>query len=128
MPIQVTAIMTQEDPRLNQNFRAPYKDHRADIGLVVRDMGKSTLVRDGEMAGAGRANNKDVAMRAARPFCQFSITFSVMPGKYAVIPLVGNQRDSAAGRYSIRLYFNCENDKIKLHSREQPIRVLEYIS
>ena len=84
-------------------------------------------MREGESAGAGRASNSDIAMRSARPFRTFSITFSVMPGKYAVIPLVGNQRDSASGRYSLRLYFNCENDKIKLHSREPCIRVLEYI-
>ena len=90
-------------------------------------MGKGTLVREGESAGAGRANHTDVAMRSARPFRSFYITFSVMPGKFAVIPLVGNQRDSANGRYSLRLYFNCENDKIKLHSREPCIRVLEFI-
>lgn len=127
-PIQVTAIMTQEDPRLNQNHGAPYKEHRADIGLLVLDMGKSTIVRDGEMAGAGRAKNTEIAMRSTKPFRQFVVQFAVMPGKYAVIPLVGNQRDTSSGRYSLRLYFNCENDKIKLHSREPVIRVLEYMN
>ena len=68
VPIQITAIMTQEDPRLNQTFGAPYKDHRADIGMIVIDMGKGTIVKDGEMAGAGRAKNNEVAMKSAKPF------------------------------------------------------------
>ena len=66
-------------------------------------------------------------MRGCKPFRTVVANFNVLPGKYSVIPLVHNFADPSASRYSLRLYFNCEPDKIKFHSEEPCIRVLEYL-
>ena len=52
----------------------------------------------------------------------------MLPGKYSVMPLVQDLDDPSSSRYSLRLYFNCEPEKIKLHSEEPSVRVLEYIN
>lgn len=89
-------------------------------------MGKSLLVKRNERVTAYEPN-KEVALRSAKPFRTIVVQFEVLPGKYSVIPLVENITNPSSSRYSLRLYFNCEPDKIKLHSEEPAIRVLEYI-
>lgn len=89
-------------------------------------MGKSLLVKKNERVTAFEPN-KEVVMRTCKPFRTIVANFAVMPGKYSVMPLVQNFNDPSRSRYSLRLYFNCEPDKIKLHSNEPSIRVLEYI-
>ena len=42
-PVQVTALLTQLDPRLNQDVAAPYKEHRSAIGLIAMSMGKGKI-------------------------------------------------------------------------------------
>ena len=43
------------------------------------------------------------------------------------MPLVQNLADPSQSRYSLRLYFNATPDKIKLHSKEPKVCVLNYI-
>ena len=96
------------------------------MGLLVMSMGKGQNVRKGERVTAYEPT-REVVMRGCKPFRTIVANFSVLPGKYSVIPLVQNFGDPAASRFSLRLYFNCEPDKIGFHSDEKPIRVLEYL-
>ena len=104
-PVKVTAILTQQDPRLNQSYGAPYSDQRANIGLLVMGMGKSINVRENEKV-ANYDPNKEIVQRATRPFRTIVVQFGVLPGKYSVIPLVQNLSDPGQSRYTLRLYFN----------------------
>jgi hypothetical protein len=46
--VKVTAILTQDDPRLNQELSAEYKEHRTDMGVLVMNMGKGSIVQKNE--------------------------------------------------------------------------------
>ena len=89
-------------------------------------MGKGLIVKKNEKVTAHEVN-KQVYMRNCKPFRTIVAQFSVLPGKYSVMPLTLNFNNPETSRYSLRLYFNCEPDKIKFHSDEPLIRVMEYI-
>ena len=78
-------------------------------------MGKGLLVKKNERVTAFDPT-KEIFMRPCKPFRTMVANFSVLPGKYSVIPIVQNFNDPSKSRYSLRLYFNCEPDKINLHS------------
>lgn len=46
--VKVTAVLTQDDPRLNQELASEFKQHRAEIGLCVMNMGKGSVVQKNE--------------------------------------------------------------------------------
>ena len=56
--VKVTAVLTQDDPRLNQDLAAEYKQHRADIGLLVMGMGKGSVVQKNERVTAYDPNKQ----------------------------------------------------------------------
>lgn len=97
------------------------------MGLLVMNMGKGLGVKKNERVTSFEPV-KEVAMRNCKPFRTIVVQFAVTSGKYSVIPLVKDFNDPGSSRYSLRLYFNCEPDKINLHSDEPAIRVLQYIS
>ena len=86
-------------------------------------MGKGHIVKKNERVTAYEPN-KEVALRQTKPFRTIVVQFSVLPGKYSVMPLVQNLNDPLTSRYSLRLYFNCEPDKIGFHSDEPKVTVL----
>ena len=69
---------------------------------------------------------KEIVYRPPKPFRTIVVSFSVMPGKYAVIPILSGIKDQTS-RYTLRLYFGSEKGKIQFHSKEPKIEVLQYI-
>ena len=57
------------------------------MGLLVMSMGKGQNVRKGERVTAYEPT-REVVMRGCKPFRTIVANFSVLPGKYSVIPLV----------------------------------------
>ena len=126
-PVNVTAIMTQQDPRLDQTTGAPYDKHRISIGMLVMEVGNRNSVKEGGQVCSFEPN-KEKAQKQPKPFRTIVVQFAVPPGKYAVIPLVLNCPNPEASRYSLRLYFDCQQDAIKLHSNEPVRTVLQYMA
>ena len=62
----MTAVLTQDDPRLKQALAAEYKEHRAEIGLLVMGMGKGSVVQKNERVTVYDAN-KQVALQHPKP-------------------------------------------------------------
>jgi len=93
--VQVTALLTQFDPRLNQDAAAPYKEHRGGIGLLAMAMGKGKVRKNEKVANF--EPNKQMAMRTIRPFRTAVISFNAPPGKYSIIPLT--DKDMTGQRY-----------------------------
>ena len=119
------AILTQQDPRLNQELGAEYKDHRANIGLLIMNMGKGLIVKKNEFV-ASYEPKKEIVQRPAKPFRTIVVSFAVMPGKYAIIPIMSGIKDETS-RYSLKLFFNCDPNKIHFHSEEPIFKNIEYI-
>lgn len=87
-------------------------------------LGAGLIVKPNEKV-ANYDQNKEVALRNTKPFKTCVLQFSVLPGKYAIIPLLMDQKN-AETHYSLTVYFQCEPNKIKLHSGEPHAKVLEY--
>jgi len=120
------AVLTQQDPRLNQELGAEYKDHRANIGLLVMNMGKGLIVKKNEFVTSYEPK-KEIVHQPAKPFRTMQVSFTVMPGKYAVIPVMTGIKD-VTSRYTLKLYFHCEPNKIKFHSEEMNRPILDFIA
>jgi hypothetical protein len=65
-PVKVTAILTQDDPRLNQDLASEYKNHRTEMGLLIMNMGKGTVVQKNQRVTAYDAN-RQIALQLPRP-------------------------------------------------------------
>ena len=64
--VKVTAVLTQDDPRLNHDLTSEYKDHRAEIGLLVMAMGKGSVVQKNERVTVYDAN-KQLSLQLPKP-------------------------------------------------------------
>ena len=88
-------------------------------------MGSGLIVKQNERVTSYNPD-MEVYHRGTQPFKTVVVQFQVSVGKYSVIPLVMNQRNPLE-RYSLRMYFNTEPDKVKFHSNEPAIRILDFI-
>ena len=67
VPVTVTVVMTQDDPRMDQLKSAPYAQSRAKIGLAVLNLGKSLVVKQHDKVSS-YDEKKLLAFRSAEPF------------------------------------------------------------
>ena len=67
MPVTVTAVLSQEDPRLSQTKSSPYSQNRGKIGLALFTLGKSLIPKANEKVSSYDAN-KLISFRSAEPF------------------------------------------------------------
>ena len=85
--IKVTAILTQNDPRLNSVLHPPYKDQRVQIGLIVLRMNKI------EDKVKFYDATKKVLIRKPSSQRTITATFTLTQGKYCIIPLTKYTND-----------------------------------
>jgi hypothetical protein len=121
-PVTVTAVLCQDDPRMQQTKAAPYAASRAKIGLAVFSLGKSLVVKQFEKVSAFD-EKKLIAFKQTEPFRTLVCQFTIQSGKYALLPLTESDMQ---GFYKLRLYFNTEEANINFHSEYSRTTVLSF--
>ena len=66
-PVTVTAVLSQDDPRMHQSKAAPFASKRFKVGLAVFSLGKSLVVKQFEKVSAFD-EKKLMAYRQPEPF------------------------------------------------------------
>jgi hypothetical protein len=85
--IKVTAVLSQNDPRLISTLHPPYKEQRVQIGFIVLKM---TKIEDKVKYYDA---SKKVFIKKATSHRSISASFTLTQGKYCIIPVTKYQND-----------------------------------